>query len=250
VPTLFSTSDGATFVRYQDRLWELTEWMPGTADFHAAPGATRLSQTCEAVARLQQAWNPSAPPIAQCPAIQRRLRRCREWLDLVATGWRPAFTNSLDPVDEPSRRAWSLLGLWASRVPILLKAWATRTFPLQPCLCDIWHDHVLFEGDRVSGIIDFASMKWDHVAVDLARLLGSMVGDDSAMWEVGLRAYRAVRSLSEDEETLSRVLDRTGTILAMANWMRWLYVDGRAFDNRREVARRLRALADRVERWE
>jgi Ser/Thr protein kinase RdoA (MazF antagonist) len=109
---------------------------------------------------------------------------------------------------------------------------------------------VLYEGDRVSGVIDYGSVKQDNVAVDLARLLGSMVGDDSTMWAVGLRAYRAVHPLSEEEETLAHVLDRTGAVLALANWLKWLYFDGLAYDDRCEVARRLRELTDRVERWE
>ena len=48
--------------------------------------------------------------------------------------------------------------------------------PVQPCGAP--HDHVLFDGDRVTGIIDFAAAKVDHVAADLARLFGESDPDD------------------------------------------------------------------------
>jgi hypothetical protein len=43
------------------------------------------------------------------------------------------------------------------------------------------------------------------------------------------------------------LLDRTGVVLGLANWLRWLYVDGREFDDRVTVARRMAELADRAE---
>ena len=47
-----------------------------------------------------------------------------------------------------------------------------RPVPFNLCIGDVWHDHILFEGDAVTGMIDFAAAKVDHVAADLARLLG------------------------------------------------------------------------------
>jgi Ser/Thr protein kinase RdoA (MazF antagonist) len=117
---------------------------------------------------------------------------------------------------------------------------------IQPCVCDLWHDHILFQRDAVTGIVDFGSVKEDHVAVDLARLLGSLVGDEAAMWEVGFAAYERVRTLTAEERELARVLDRTGTILAAANWLRWLYHERRRYDRPDAVRDRLAALVRRV----
>jgi Ser/Thr protein kinase RdoA (MazF antagonist) len=122
--------------------------------------------------------------------------------------------------------------------------------PLQPCLCDVWHDHQLFERDRLTGLVDYGEVKTDHVAVDLARMLGSLVGDDKVGWQTGLAAYRSVRPLSDSEEALARALDRTGAVLGIANWVRWLYQEGRAFDDPAAARRRLRDLVERVQRWE
>ena len=77
-----------------------------------------------------------------------------------------------------------------------------------------------FDGDRVTGVIDYGAMKIDHPAVDVARLLGSLVEDDLAGWAMGLAAYREVRPLSADEAELARALDVTGTIAAAAVWLR------------------------------
>jgi Ser/Thr protein kinase RdoA (MazF antagonist) len=249
VPAVHPTTEGASFLLFAGRFWELTDWMPGKADFHIAPSSSRLAQACEALAKLHLTWNRAPPQSGPCPAIKRRLERCRQWFELVGSGWRPTFISTLDPVAESALHAWRILGIWASRVPRLLEPWADRVFPLQPCLCDIWHDHVLYEGERVSGVIDYGSLKEDHVAVDLARLLGSLVGDHVGMWAEGLRAYRTFRPLTAEEGALAHVLDRTGTVLALANWLKWLYLEGRVYDDRREVARRLEALVARAERW-
>src|SRR5262249_27010740 len=103
-------------------------------------------------------------------------------------------------------------------------------------------------GDEVTGIVDYGSMKEDHVAVDLARLLGSLVEDDEARWAAGLAAYQRVRPLTRNEIDLTRWLDRTGTVLAAVNWLRWLLVDNRAFDDRQQIAKRLQRLVERLEK--
>jgi Ser/Thr protein kinase RdoA (MazF antagonist) len=89
----------------------------------------------------------------------------------------------------------------------------------------------------------------DHVAVDLARLLGSMVGDDATMRFAGLRGYTNVRSLSEEEVALIAVLDKTGAILGIANWLLWLCDETKRFEDLDGVARRLDVLVTRIESW-
>jgi len=121
---------------------------------------------------------------------------------------------------------------------------------LQLCLCDIWHDHVLFEDNTVTGFVDYGGVKIDHVAVDLARLLGSMVEDRADLRTAGLEAYQRIRPLSLQEEELVSVLDETGTLVGLITWLKWLYVDSKQFDVRAAAARRLQMLVKRVESWE
>jgi hypothetical protein len=76
-----------------------------------------------------------------------------------------------------------------------------------------------------------------------------MVGDRQVLRAVGLRAYCRLRPLSWEEEALVSILDETGTLIGMANWLKWLYRDGRYFEDRAAVARRLAELVERVEGW-
>src|SRR5262249_26147424 len=155
--------------------------------------------------------------------------------------------GELDPVEPWAERAWRLVQTRIHDLPQRLAGWTPRRWPLQPCLCDIWHDHVLFEGDGVTGLIDYGSVKVDHVAADLARLLGSLVGDDTEMRAAGLGAYRQVRPLTGDEEELAWFLDETGTLLGAVNWLTWLYCEGRRYEDRHAVAGRLAEIVKRLD---
>ena len=146
-------------------------------------------------------------------------------------------------------RGRQMLLRFLDHVPTWLLPWSKVTRPLQPCLCDVWHDHLLFEGDRLTGLVDYGAVKIDHPSVDLARLLGSMIEDNSASWQEGLLAYREVRPISTEEEELARALDRSGIVLAIGTWLRWLAIDGREFEDQNEAERRLAGLVARVEKW-
>jgi homoserine kinase type II len=119
---------------------------------------------------------------------------------------------------------------------------------LQPCLRDIWHDHVLFEGEQLTGLIDYAAVGLDTPATDLARLLGSLVEDDPEQWRLAIAAYRERAPLSAEEEELARKLERTGVVVAVFHWVQKLTAaSGPA---RPEVVARLDRLVDRIFRWE
>jgi homoserine kinase type II len=233
----------------EGRVWQMIEWMPGTADFHGNPSAARLSAACAALARLHRAWEQCRDPqegAQPCRGVLRRLKLAGEWSGLVAGGWRPTFAAA-DPVTPWAERAWAVARREVPAAVAELEPWRRVDVPIQFCVCDVWHDHVLFTGDRVTGLIDYASVKGDNVAVDLARLLGSLVGNDADAFARGLAAYEQIRPLSADERNLVPVLDRTGVVLGIANWLRWLYFDGRVYEDREAVARRMAALVIRAE---
>ena len=251
VPAVHVAWDGDTVVEAAGRAWELTHWLPGRASFAEQPSAARLEAACEALAQLHRAWEAFVAPAEPCPAVRRRQKVLADWQALVATGWRPPSlsTSSFDPLGPVAERAWRGLPGWLREVPRSLDPWIDYRCPVQPCLCDPWHDNLLFLGDRLTGLVDYGTVKADHVAVDLARMLGSLVGDDPEGWQCGLRAYRRVRGLSDHEEQLARALDRTGTILGVVNWLRLLYYEGRPYEDRPAVARRLESLLTRIESW-
>lgn len=242
VPEVERTRNGRTVVDVGGRVWEVTSWMPGQADFHDNPNDSRLVAAVAALASVHIAW-ASERSIGPCPAIERRWQVLVRWEELVASGWRLEF-DSADPVRPAAESAWAILPGVILAVRPSIQHWLRQPVPLQPCLCDVWHDHVLFNGDRVSGIIDFAAAKVDHLAVDLARLFGSLIPDQIQRTELALAAYAAVHPLSQPE--LVPFLDRTGTIVAVMNWLKWLYHDGREYPNRLAVAERLAALVKRL----
>jgi len=252
VPRLFPSSGGATQVQYAGRLWELQEWLPGEADYHRRPSPAKLRAACSALAELHACWQGAAPKDAgPCPAVRRRLDAVREWRELIASGWRPlSQAAAADPARAAAESAWRVLPYWIEIIPDLLKPWTDRAWPLQPCLCDVWHDHVLFDGDRMTGLVDYGAMKIDHPAVDVARLLGSFIGEDEDAegWTTGLTAYRGVRPFTAEEEGLARALDLSGTVIGAATWLRWLYHEGREFEDRAAAGRRLESLTTRLER--
>jgi homoserine kinase type II len=243
VPRVESTRNGRTVVEAAGRVWDVTEWMPGRADFHANPTDARLFAAVEAVARLHEAWSRFTPPgPVPCPAVERRWRALGEWDHPVAAGWRPRPTPD-DLVAPHAEIAWDRLPALVARARAALVPWLQVPVPVQPCLCDVWHDHVLFDGDRVTGLIDYGAAKVDHVAVDLARLLGSLVPGEPDRMTAAVRAYQRIRPLPQPE--LVELLDGTGVVVGVTNWLRWLYHDGRTYPDRSAVARRVGELVRR-----
>jgi Ser/Thr protein kinase RdoA (MazF antagonist) len=250
VPSPHDSTDGSGCVTTTGHLWDLTTWQPGRADFHAHPSPHRLESACAALAELHRAWRPARPKVGELPAVRRRLAAAEQWQALVRTGWQPDFSTCRhDGLAMWTERAWVVLYYAVRRVPQWLDAWRDVRLPLQPCLCDVWHDHVLFTDDDVTGLVDFGSARTDHVAGDLARLLGSLVEDDPALREAGLDAYDRDAGLSADERALVDVLDRTGTVLSLSNWLRWIYCDRREWPDADRAAARVAGLVRRVEAW-
>jgi Ser/Thr protein kinase RdoA (MazF antagonist) len=120
--------------------------------------------------------------------------------------------------------------------------------PLQPCLRDVWHDHLLFTGDEATGLVDAHACRADNVATDLARLLGSLAEDDRGTWDAGLAAYEEIRPLSPHERGLVELFDQSAVLLGGLTWLEWKCVEGRRFERPGAVVARLRTLLGRLER--
>jgi Ser/Thr protein kinase RdoA (MazF antagonist) len=239
------TRDQSTVIEHAGAVWDLCTWLPGAADFHQEPTPRRLQAAGAALARLHHAWTPARPRRGPCPALTRRLECLADWQNLIAAGWRPQFPRD-DPAQESAEQAWALLSRRVEAAVRELLHWQGRDVPLHPCWCDPWHDHLLFTGDRLTGLVDHGSVKEDHAAADLARMLGSLVGDNATQWRHGIEAYQAVRPLSDADIALASLLDRSGLVASAANWLRWLYHEHRAYVDRQAVAGRLRGIVERM----
>jgi Ser/Thr protein kinase RdoA (MazF antagonist) len=249
VPVPLAATNGATWVRHDGTLWELSPWLAGKADYSSHPTPGRLSAAMQALAAFHRSVEGFSRRIsAASPGIERRVQQLGrlvngEFARLAAA----VSANSCPQLDDSARRVLEQFPRIAAPTLQSLQLAAKQPVELQPVIRDIWHDHVLFEVDQVSGIVDFGAMQVDSVAGDIARLLGSLVADDAAGWQIGLAAYESIRSLSLREHGLLPTFDRSGVLLGAINWLTWIYLEKRKFSDLRAVRSRLEAAIGRLE---
>jgi Ser/Thr protein kinase RdoA (MazF antagonist) len=233
IPLPVETQHHHGYVLYAGHLWELTSWLPGAADYRERPNRAKLENALAALARFHLAAAtfplPDTGP-AISPGILDRRARLKGLLAGRIEPLRAATSNGAWPeLAARGRELVKLFSIMAPGVQTLLDAAVELCVPLQPCIRDVWHAHVLFEGDEVSGIVDFGSMRPENVAADVARLLGSLAGDNPVAWEHGLAAYQQMRPLSDAEQRLVFAFDRSTVLLGGLQWLEWLYVEERVF---------------------
>jgi Ser/Thr protein kinase RdoA (MazF antagonist) len=241
LPIPLLTIDGDTFIQHDGRLWELAAWMPGRADYHQQPSTAKLTAALQALARFHLATSdPATDPVAVSPGLERRGHQIRSLSPQQLSRFAHAIDLRHGPeIERLARRIVQRTPACLQRAaPVVEGASKLRT-PLQPCLRDVWHDHVLFEGQRVTGLIDFGAMRVDSPAGDVARLLGSLVRNDPSGWRAGREAYAALRPLTVDQRRMLEAFDAANITLAGINWIRWLFVEGRHFEKLERVERRL-----------
>lgn len=249
VPQVRRTAAGHTVVEREGRLWELTTWLPGEADESEIPSAVRVEAALTALATFHRGVEDFEAPstVAPSPGIAERIERLKTLERAV-----PELVQRLPGVAWPELAALGgkLLPAFvaaAPRVGAQLEQARALAAPLQVCLRDVTREHVLFVDEQVTGIIDFGAVRVESVAADIARLLGSIVGDDAQGWECGLRAFEKVRPLSPAERQLVSAFDASTVAMAGMNWLVWLVLEGRQFDDRARAIERVRRALERLE---
>ncbi|WZO99710.1 phosphotransferase [Isosphaeraceae bacterium EP7] len=228
LPVPFFNSDRVTFVEESARFWELVPWLPGAPDQSQPRDLARTRIAFAALARLHRALGRDA-----MSTLTSGMNARMESLDsLDAFGFNELEACIRADQCEQAARAWILL---ARRT---LKALDDRLveqinvlLPVQPCLGDARPDHFLFDGPKLTGLIDFAAMKFDTVAADLGRLLPDWAGNDRLVRDAALNAYVAVRPLSNEELGAIPVFEQAAAFFAGESWIRWHYIEGRRFDD-------------------
>src|SRR5262249_28298255 len=162
VPMVFATSNGPTALEHGGRAWELMEWLPGQADYRDRPSTRRLEAACCALAQVHDAWaattRKSGDP-GPIPAVRRRMEAAGQQGRVIAP-----------PPNLLPTRGHLLaekLNHHLPRIPSLLSPWLQHTGHWPVCLRDVWHDHLLFAGEQVVGLVDYAGIGPDSVAADL-----------------------------------------------------------------------------------
>jgi len=255
------TSNGETLVSDGSTDWQLEPWMPGRADFWKKPNEQRLSAAVDTLADWHRAAREFAPAETErewfrcerrttSPTVRQRLQKIRKWQRGRLARLR-RILQSPDRVVQPEmdRLAEFVAGRFdevSDRIAAELQAALDFPVDLQPCLRDVWHDHVLFSGDRVTGLIDANASRTENVATDLARLLGSFVEDDATVWQTAVNRYADCNALTETEVRLMRILDRSLVLLSGLTWIDRYYFRKRAFPDWNAVVDRLEQLSRRL----
>ena len=126
--------------------------------------------------------------------------------------------------------------------------------PCVPCLRDIRREHVLYSGSRVSGIVDYGSLNWENKSADVARLLGSLLGEDrdlwrQGFWEQGLEIFQQHVRLSAVEVELAATFLEANILLSGFQWLEWLVHERRKFESVGLVTLRLRSLLEALRKF-
>jgi Ser/Thr protein kinase RdoA (MazF antagonist) len=251
--------EGSTLLDVAGQFWQLEPWMPGRADFLANPNRERLASAMNCLSQWHTAaakFQPQASErewfssrVGKSPAVSERLARIADWhsgrLDHLRTA---LHRDHSSPFTELGQEIASLFTAVSPTVSDELRSLTQTAFELQPCLRDVWHDHLLFTGNEVTGLIDPAACRTENIATDLSRLLGSLVGDDVAEWDFALECYSQHRRLSHAEHQLIGVLDRSGVLLSGMTWLDRIFLKHDRLARPDAVLIRLGEIHDRLRR--
>lgn len=236
------TIDGET-------LWDLTPKLVGSPIEPTAIDSYRIRSAMQSLAGVHLAvdqlgprWAREFPDIGSVgpsPGLLKRRMRLAE----ICEGWREIALAIANAPLKPSFRLKCKSILAAAHLAATKLAneagWEKFRLPLQLVLRDAWYAHVLFNQSQVSGMIDFGSIGVDSVGTDLARLLRSWIPGDDADFSDALDAYHQIRPLSAIERDAFIQFDRTSRVLSAFQWIEWLAIDRREFDDWEAVAIRL-----------
>jgi homoserine kinase type II len=178
---------------------------------------TLAGRSAVIVTFLKGMW-PRHPTLAHCAALGDAMARmhlaCADFLmrrenDLSVAGWRPLFTAATASGHEV---AADLVAELDDELSALEKEWP-KALPVGVIHADLFPDNVFFDGERLSGIIDFYFACSDFFAYDLAVCLNAWCFEPDVSFNITkarrlVNAYRAVRVLSDEELDALPVLAR------------------------------------------
>ncbi len=213
IPRIHATREGDTVVEAGGRAWDLSTWAAGEPE-RGVPSAARVEAAAVALAGVHAAWRSLAAPPGPVPAVLRRLGVLANW-DAARPERRDGFVPG--PLGEAVRRAITRLSPLVAIAWSALQPWSLQHLPLQTCLVDVWPEHILFDANRVAGLIDFGAVQDDHVGADLARLFAGFPGPD--VLPAALAVYRAGGGILIEPDAFVRVLADTGVVCGAAAWV-------------------------------
>ncbi|MEW4561606.1 phosphotransferase [Bremerella sp. JC770] len=243
-----ATAAGQTYVESDGRLWELQTWMDGqppTAPF-TYPHQRGMFQ---AIAEFHALHESPPRETAPSPGIRTRLNLLDKWRDAYAQGPFPSLNGCGHPQwNSTLAQFLDSFVRYHARLGPLLSSLAHETYLLEDCIADPRPDNFRFAGYQLTGLFDLGSMRWDNIALDVARLASEVSEDGEVDWDTAMTEVNKLRPLTPSEERLAMVLDAANVLLTGLNWVQWLVVDGITFANCDHVSYRLAHISARLEK--
>ncbi|MFI5460844.1 MAG: phosphotransferase enzyme family protein [Isosphaerales bacterium] len=250
IPVPIRDRAGRSLQDYEGRLWEIAPWLAGTAAVANPPGAVRLCAVFAGLAAVHDQLGRE-----QLEAVSPGLRRRYEAVTQLVQGGFDVLEATIQRQAEFRAEQAEVARRWLSLARVLapllldpLMRASALECRLQPCLRDARPEHFLFDGDRLSGLVDFGAMGVDSVAGDLARLIGEWLEGEKRARGEALAAYEGIRPLQPAETDLIGVFESSADLLIGERWLRWHYLENRRFEDSQAVSNGLARGLKRLER--
>lgn len=241
---------GLSLQEFEDAHWEITPWLNGQADVSCPPTLVHLRAAFAGLAAFHERL-----ACEQTEGVSPGLRLRTDAVTHLVDG-------GLDRVERAIQRRPGAAGAvtaaalhWltlartvAPKMLESLKKASALVIYIQPCLRDARPEHFLFEGDRLTGVVDFGAMGIDTISGDLARLIGEWLDGDSTSRGRALEAYEGIRPLKPAELTLIGVFESSADLLIGERWVRWHFLENRRFEDPDAVGKGLARGLRRLER--
>ncbi|MGL6195003.1 MAG: hypothetical protein ACRC2T_09300 [Thermoguttaceae bacterium] len=249
VPLPCETLKHNGYVTANGCIWEMLPWMSGAKEPRNTPLVRSKKQKTE-VMRIVSAMLTLAhfhestaefplpnEPVGVSEAIEQHLKKWKEWVNgriallLAQIRNHEREENSrldADLIKNSLAMVGHFLALGASGLTMFNRG--RRLFvPIQPSIGNADRRHLLFDHNGVCGMLDFKSLGADSVSLDIATLIGSMAGNDPDLWAAGLKAYKSVRPLSDEEMYLISAFDFAEMTLSGLALLEQIYMRKIAF---------------------
>jgi Ser/Thr protein kinase RdoA (MazF antagonist) len=250
IPIPIRDQQGRTIGEYDGRLWEITPWLAGAADLTLPPSSAHLRRAFKGLAAFHQRLAEERIE-GPSPGLRQRF----EAVNQLELGGFDTLERAIERRRGRDLSNCEAAMLWirlarttAPQVREPLRHASSRSVMLQPCLRDARPEHFLFEGDQLSGLVDFGAMAVDSVVGDLARLIGEWLNDDRPAYRLALQCYEEIRPLAPVETSLIGPFKSAMALLSGERWIRWHFIEERGFDDRSAVTRGIARSIEQLQR--
>ncbi len=264
VPELIRTPEGASLIQEGGFNWDLSDWRRG----EPAPASSPHPEHGRQAARLWHRWYEvgrdhhvlhafgeilpselfhaiSHRYPSPSSGIARRLHLYRQRTPIREVEF---LSISEQLLSERTTRLLNKAENWF----VELARYERHPLQIELCLRDVHREHILFENERVSGLIDFGSIGWDTPAIDISRYLSSFdafpsdwLAREDDCWQAMVDPTLSVKEWNR----LILLLAVTGAMVSAIQWENWLVRERRRFISRDKAYQRWSNRLDFAEPW-